>query len=151
RIQQARERLTEIVKMETLAVDPEAMVGARSTGVIVLCATGHAAAANRKGAALRLANRIVKRVAEVIHDMTVTVGVGRDFSSFDQVAESFRQAELAAQLGTVQWNGNRAIHYDDLGVHRILFAMCDHEEMITPALQRLLEYDKRHKSNYVGT
>jgi len=146
----ARERLAEIARLAVMAVDPSAVVGQRSAGLVVLCNTTADAPA-RKLAALRLADRIVQRVAESIPDMTVTVGIGRDFPSFEHVAESFRQAELAGRLGASLWGGNRAIHYDDLGVHRLLFAMREQEEMITPALARLLAHDTQHKTEYVRT
>jgi purine catabolism regulator len=149
-LQRARERLAEIARLAVMAVDPAAVVGQRGAGLVVLCNTTASAPA-RKAAALRLAERIVRRVAESIPDMTVTVGIGRDFPSFEHVAESFRQAELAVRLGASLWGGNRAIHYDDLGVHRLLFAMREQDEMITPALARLLHHDAQHKTEYVRT
>jgi sugar diacid utilization regulator len=149
-VQRARERLAEIARLAVMAVDPAAVVGQRSAGLVVLCNTTASAPA-RKAAVLRLAGRIVQRVAESIPDMTVTVGIGRDFPSFEHVAESFRQAELAVRLGASLWGGNRAIHYDDLGVHRLLFAMREQDEMITPALARLLAHDTQHKTEYVRT
>ncbi len=154
RLQRVRERLTEVVRLETLAIDPLAVIGPRSTGVIVLLATArttHADEATRKAALLRLADRIVKRAAAHIPDMSVTVGVGRDFPSFEHIPDAFRQAELAARLGATLWGGNRAVHYADLGVHRVLFALQEHEEMIPPALQRLLDHDARHHTDYVRT
>ncbi|MGH2347381.1 MAG: PucR family transcriptional regulator [Chloroflexota bacterium] len=149
-LQRARERLAEIARLAVMAVDPTAVVGQRSEGLVVLCNSTSSVPA-RKAAALRLADRIVQRVAESIPDMTVTVGIGRDFPSFEHVAESFRQAELAARLGASLWGGNRAIHYDDLGIHRLLFAMREQEEMITPALGRLVAHDTQHKTEYVRT
>jgi DNA-binding PucR family transcriptional regulator len=38
-----------------------------------------------------------------------------------------------------------------LGVHRLLFAMREQDEMITPALARLLNHDAQHKTEYVRT
>lgn len=151
RLQRVRERLNEIVRLETLAVDPDAIVGPRITGVIVLFAASYAEADQRKAAALRLADTIVHRVAALIPDMTVSVGVGREFTTFEHTAESVRQAELAARLGASLWGGNRGTHYSDLGIHRALFALQEHEEMITPALQRVIEHDKQHDTNYVQT
>jgi DNA-binding PucR family transcriptional regulator len=158
RLQRVRERLAEIVRLETLAVDPEAVIGPRQSGVIVLFAAGEQAAGRsqadedaRKAAALRLAGNIVKRVASLIPELTVTVGVGRAFSSFLEIAESVREAELAARLGTSLWGGNRAVHYSDLGIHRTLFLLQEHEEMITPALQRILDHDARYHSDYTRT
>lgn len=151
RLQRVRERLTEVVRLETLAIDPDAVIGPRSSGVIVLLATNEADDAARKGSVMRLGERIVKRVAALIPGMTVTLGVGRDYASFAELPDSFRQAELAAQLGVALWGGNRAVHYSDLGVHRVLFALREQDEMITPALQRLIDHDARHHSDYVST
>jgi DNA-binding PucR family transcriptional regulator len=146
-----RERLTELVRLEALAVDADAIVGPRSTGVIVLLAPAYADPERRAAAASRLAEAIVQRVASLIPEMTVTVGVGREFTAFEHAAESVRQAELAARLGASLWGGNRATSYSDLGIHRALFALQEHEEMITPALQRVIEHDERHGSDYVQT
>lgn len=146
-----RERLTEIVRLEALAVDAEAIVGPRSTGVIALVSPNYADPERRAAAAARFAEAIVQRVPALVPDMTVTVGVGREFSAFEHTAESVRQAELAARLGASLWGGNRATRYSDLGIHRALFALQEHEEMITPALQRVIEHDEHHGSDYVQT
>jgi len=155
RLQRVRERLTELVRLEALAVDPAAVIGPRATGVIVLLGTGpHTSPGDEgacKAAVLRLAERIVKRIDATIPTVSVTVGVGRDYASIAGIPDAFRQAELAARLGAALWGGNRAVHYGDLGVHRVLFAMQEHEEMITPALQRLIDHDARHHTDYVGT
>ncbi len=155
RLQRVRERLTELVRLEALAVDPAAVIGPRATGVIVLLGMGPQASPGDEGACkaavLRLAERIVKRIDATIPNVSVTVGVGRDYASIAGIPDAFRQAELAARLGAALWGGNRAVHYGDLGVHRVLFAMQEHEEMITPALQRLIDHDARHHTDYVGT
>ena len=155
RLQRVRERLTELVRLEALAVDPAAVIGPRATGVIVLLGTGPRTSPGDEGAGkaavLRLAERIVKRIDATIPNVSVTVGVGRDYASIAGIPDAFRQAELAARLGAALWGGNRAVHYGDLGVHRVLFAMQEHEEMITPALQRLIDHDARHHTDYVGT
>jgi len=150
-LQRARERLTELVRLETLSVDAEAVIGPRSTGAIVLFNTDDAADETRKVTALRLATRIAERFNDVIPDLTVTVGVGPYVPSFEQIAETVSQAELAAHLGLTLWGGNRAVHYSDLGIHRALFTLRQHEEMITPGLKHLLEYDRIHGSDFLHT
>jgi sugar diacid utilization regulator len=149
-LQRTRERLLELVRLEVLSVDPDAVLGLRSSGVIVLF-TAAADAASRRAIAMRLAERIVHRVAAFLAGLTVTVGVGRDFPSFEHMAESFRQAEVAAQLGSSLWGGNRSLHYDDLGVYRVLHTLQEHEGMITPALQQIIDHDRHHHTDYVRT
>jgi purine catabolism regulator len=127
------------------------VIGPRSTGVIVLCATGHAEEGRRKAAVMRLAERIVKRVATLAPEVSVTVGVGRDTARVEDLPESFRQAELAAHLGGSLWGGNRATHHADLGVYRVLHTLREHGEMIAPPLQRLIDHDHAHHTEYVRT
>jgi len=141
----------ELVKLEVQAIDPEALVGMRSSSLVVLLDVGREAGAERKSAAIRLAESIVRRVAAFLQDTRVTVGVGQDFPSFEHLAESFRQAELAAELGQTLWGGNRAVHYDDLGIHRVLFALRKHEGMVPAALQRIIDHDEEHGTEYVLT
>lgn len=141
----------ELVKLEVLAVDPDAVVGMRSSSVVILLDAGKESAAERKATAMRLAESIVRRTAAFLHDIRVTVGVGGDFPSFERMAESFRQAELAAELGQTLWGGNRALHYDDLGIHRVLFALREHEGMVPAALQRIIGHDEEHGTEYVLT
>jgi purine catabolism regulator len=90
-------------------------------------------------------------VAAFLGGLTVTVGLGRDFPSFEHMGESFRQAELAVELGQTLWGGNRAIHYDDLGVHRVLFSVREQEGMMPPGLKRMIDYDAEHGTDYVRT
>jgi sugar diacid utilization regulator len=146
-----QERLLELVKLEVLAIDPQALVGIRSSSVIILLDVGGESGSERKATAMQLAESIVRRTAAFMHDTRVTVGVGRDFPTFEHMAESFRQAELAAELGQTLWGGNRAVHYDDLGIHRVLFALREHEGMVPPALQRIIEHDTEHGTEYVRT
>jgi hypothetical protein len=146
-----QERLMELVKLEVLAIDPDAVVGMRSSSVVVLLDVGRETGSERKSAAIRLGESIVRRAAAFLQDIRVTVGVGRDFPSFEHMGESFRQAELAAELGQTLWGGNRALHYDDLGIHRVLFALREHEGMVPPALQRIIDHDSEHGTEYVLT
>ncbi|HCG02565.1 MAG TPA: hypothetical protein DEV93_18730 [Chloroflexi bacterium] len=150
-LRREQERLLELVNLEVLAIDPEAVVGMRSSSIVILLDADRHQDADCKATAMRLAESIVRRAAAFLRDTRVTVGVGRDFPSFEHMAESFRQAELAAELGQSLWGGNRAVHYDDLGIHRVLFSLRQHEEIMTPALQRIVAHDEEHGTDYVRT
>ena len=100
RLHRTQEKLIELVRLDVLAIDPGALIGMRSSSVIVLLDAHEESTAGRKAIAVRLADSIVKRVAAYLPEMHVTVGIGRDFPSLEHMAESFRQAELAAELGS---------------------------------------------------
>lgn len=150
-LQRARERLTELIRLEILAIDPEAVIGPRSSGAIVLFSVPSADEDAGKSVTLRLAGRIVQRFHEANAELTVTVGIGTITSSFERIEESVRLAEMAAHLGARLWGGNRAVHFSDLGIHRALFALQGHDEMITPALQRIIDYDAAHDAALLET
>jgi sugar diacid utilization regulator len=150
-LRREQERLVELVRLDVLAVDPQAIVGMRSSSVVVLLDVGRDAGPDRKTAVVQLAESIVRRSVAFLHDTRVTVGVGRDFPSFEHLAESIRQAELAAEFGQTLWGGNRVLHYDDLGIHRVLFALRELEGMVPPALQRIVRHDEEHGTDYART
>jgi DNA-binding PucR family transcriptional regulator len=43
------------------------------------------------------------------------------------------------------------VHYDDLGIHRVLYSLREHEGMMTPALQKIMAHDEEHGTDYVRT
>jgi PucR C-terminal helix-turn-helix domain/GGDEF-like domain len=151
RFRRVHDRLLAVIKLDALGVDSEAVIGMRSSSVVVLLNVGDHADIDAKTTVLRVAESIVKRTTAFLPELSVTVGVGREFPSLEGLAESFRQAKLAAELGQSLWGGNRAVHYDDLGIHRVLSSLSEHEGMITPALQRIVDYDRDHATEYLST
>jgi DNA-binding PucR family transcriptional regulator len=146
-----RERLTELTRLEGLTEDPEALIASQGDAVIVLFDPGKTDAASRKAAALALARRILTRVPERLSGLTVTIGIGRDFPTVDQLPESYRQAMTAALLGSRRLGGNLVLHFDDLGIHRILHVLEQSEEPLPDGLTRLIAYDQRRKSSLLQT
>jgi sugar diacid utilization regulator len=142
-------RLTRLVRLEAFTVDPDAVVGSRGGRVVVL---GRVAEGDEgKAVSVRFGECVLRRVWEAITGMTVTVGIGRTVPTFEQLAESFLQAERAARLGSSLWGGNQVVHYDDLGVYRVLAAAEADDDVIGPALQRIIDYDARHGTEFVPT
>jgi sugar diacid utilization regulator len=147
----SRKRLEEIVRLEAAAVDSDMLFATHETSMVVLVNLDSFNASDRPGVCLDLATRIIHRVPAFLSGVTVSVGIGRQVQSFDQVAESFRQAQLAAQLATSVLGGSRAIHYDNLGVYRLLYAIKAQEHVVPEALQRVADYDLKHNTEYVAT
>lgn len=146
-----QDRLLDLVKLEVHGFDHNAVIGMRSSSIVILAALGSGEPADRKRNALRLASSIIKKTAAFLTEVTLTIGVGRESPSLEYLTESFHQADVAVQLGQSLWGGNRVVHYDELGIHRVLFALREDEGMITPALRRVLEYDRMHNTDYVIT
>ena len=146
-----RERLTELIRLEALAVDPDAFVASQRDGALILLDPGAQDLASRKGGALALGESIVKRIGDQDMGSTVTVGVGRDFPSLDGLTESYRQAVTAASVGSSRLGGSQALHFDELGIHRILHVLQTHDNQPPDALAALVDYDRRHNTDLVKT
>jgi sugar diacid utilization regulator len=146
-----RERLTELVRLESLAVDPDALVASLREGALVVFHAAGDDSRARRDSAVALARNIAKRV--VGHDIgtTVTTGVGREFPSIDGLGESYRQAMTAASVGSTRLGGSTTLHFDELGIHRILHVLHQHDDQVPDALAALIEYDSRKNTELVKT
>jgi sugar diacid utilization regulator len=146
-----RERLTELVRLESMAVDPDALVASQRDGALVVFDASGADPEARRESALALARNIAKRVDGQAIGITVTTGVGREFPSVDGLGESYRQAMTAASVGSTRLGGNTTLHFDELGIHRILHVLHQHDDQVPDALAALIEYDNRKNTDLVKT
>jgi purine catabolism regulator len=102
----------------------------------------------------RVAERLRQRVLARSDSAPISVGVSPTFSLLGAAPTAFHQAEQALTIAQRLFGGNRAIHFDRLGVYRLLFPLRDRPELqqfYDEMLRALNEYDQRHGSNLVGT
>ncbi|MDI3339242.1 MAG: helix-turn-helix domain-containing protein, partial [Sphaerobacter sp.] len=86
-------------------------------------------------------------MAAWLPELTVSVGVGRTVPDIQQIPDSHREAERALQVVRRFGGRDRTVHYDDLGVARLLYHVEDPGELIAFArhcLGPVLAYDARH-------
>jgi purine catabolism regulator len=148
---QSRKRIAEIVRLEAAAIDPDSVFAAHHTEMVVLLKLGGRNDTECRECAMGLAERIVGRVPAFLPGVTVSVGVGRHVIGFDHVTDSFRQAQLAAHLAASALGANRAVHYDDLGIYRLLHSIRQQEHIVPDPLRRLMDHDLNHRTQYVQT
>ncbi|TDF98127.1 PucR family transcriptional regulator [Paenibacillus piri] len=96
---------------------------------------------------------VCRHLTDVYEDMTFTAGIGRSHPGFDGIHSGYTEAVQAIRLGkpaAVQG----CIHFEDLGVYRILTPFPDKavlEQLYAETVGRLADYDAVHHSNLVMT
>ncbi len=90
---------------------------------------------------------------ENIHNK-ITVGVGRTYGSYRELHKSYREANRAIQKLQLCSDGDRLLHFDDLGIYRILS-----NEVIQPELYQffmetlgpIVQYDREKDAELLQT
>ncbi len=101
--------------------------------------------------ALRSAERVVAaaraRCAQMLPDLTISVGVGKVYPSLDQIRTSHAEAERSLRVIRRLGGCDKTLIYSDLGVMRLLFQVENASELLDFAMGRLrpvLVYDETH-------
>lgn len=118
------------------------------SGMVVLAPMeGDIDAARAKQTAVHIAQSIKNAVNDGITPMTVSVGIGRFYPDVFDLARAYREARECLSLGRAVFGDNSVIHFDDLGIYRVLSHANDPGELeafIAEQIGRLVEYDRLH-------
>lgn len=82
------------------------------------------------------------------------IGIGRCYDGLGGIHNGYIEARKSLQLGQNIWPMKRNIHFDDLGVYRILGSFPDRQELLAiynETIGKLVEYDQANKSNLLDT
>jgi len=107
-----------------------------------------------KKSTMRFCNEVMEYARlEMIQD-NLSIGVGRNYKDVYKLSASMREANRAVENLQLNNNASEPIHYDDLGIYRIL----SYEELQPELLQfyketlePLVKYDKEKDSDLVET
>lgn len=95
---------------------------------------------------------MVRRTKRRMPDIKVYTGVGSRVMDISQLTISYQRAKAAAERAVTV--GSDRINFDDMGLYRVLYSVKDSlllHEMMKEPLEPILEYDKKHNSNYLET
>ena len=101
-----------------------------------------------------LANDLLETLRTARGLTAVSVAIGRSHSGIEGVKKSYREAEQALTLSRRIFGDGRAVSFDDLGLHRMLFSLRDHPEVRVfhnDQLGPLIEYDAKHNAGLIKT
>ncbi len=99
------------------------------------------------------AKDILQYVNYEMKDLTVSIGIGRLYNEAADLWKGYHEAIKAAKNNRVG-NKNKSIHYDDLGIYRVLCSDEMEDELTQfykETLAPLVEYDREKDSELVKT
>jgi purine catabolism regulator len=150
-VESRRMRAADIVRTEVMRVAAGALVreqqGAFDVAIPQATPPDHAAS-------LALAERVREQLERVLVGATVTVGVGRSHPGVRGLARAYREAEQALAVARALLGGGQTIHFEGLGVQRLLFQLRDNPELASfyeDMLGRLQAHDERQGAELVST
>lgn len=86
-------------------------------------------------------------------NVNISMGIGRCYNETARICKSYKEANRAVEYSKDKMN-SKPIHYDDLGIYRILsydYLKPELQEFYKESLEPLVEYDKRKGTNLVET
>ncbi|OLN29147.1 PucR family transcriptional regulator [Desulfosporosinus metallidurans] len=102
---------------------------------------------------LQIAEEIKASINKSFGQLTVSVGIGSDFSSVINLSKSFHQAQLALEIGRKIRGYDNIFDFQELGIYSFLsqFGKEQLRETCLFKLERLLEYDRTNKGDLLKT
>lgn len=97
---------------------------------------------------------IIDRIKDDFPTITFTCGIGRFYKGLRGIQLSYKNALQSIQLGREVWGENNVIHFEDLGIYRLLcpFKNVDElKDLYQETVGKLVEYDKIHNGNLTKT
>jgi len=125
----------------------EARCHGRGEGLVVLYPV--AASADLR----RLGREVVRKLSSRLQG-TVSVGIGRSYSSPEGIRLSFQESERALALGVRLFGEGSATFFGDLGVYRLLISLApggELEAFCQDYLGRLAVYDRKRGGALIAT
>jgi purine catabolism regulator len=101
-----------------------------------------------------IAEQILKQLKLSFDDSCFTIGMGRFHKGIRGIQSAYREATNAAQLGKAVWGKDKCIHFDDLGIYRILGQFHDRKELeslYAESVGKLVDFDRNNQSRLLET
>ena len=93
---------------------------------------------------------MIQRTRRRMPELQLYVGAGSKVTDIVNLKVAYQRAKAAINMA--QHTDSTMIRFDEMGIYRLLYSVTDKavlQEMSSQPLRPLLEYDKKHDSNYV--
>lgn len=107
-----------------------------------------------KSDSLQYAGQLQAQVEQIFPEVTFTIGIGRFHQGIEGISIGYKEALRAISLGKQAYGNQQRIHFDDLGLFRILMQCEDRDELSKvhdETIGLLRRYDEQNNINLVGT
>lgn len=143
----------QILRSAGVALGGNCVVGEKGKGVVVLVPAGVDLSAIR-GEALRAARQIEAVLSKSLRGISFWIGLGRFHPTLKGLSTSYQEALKALGIGRTLSGGTRVIHFDDLGVYRLLHLVRGEQELFSffeETIGPLVRYDNEKNTSLVKT
>lgn len=159
--EQAVEKLKrEVLNAATWAVrsySRNSLISLKSDNVIVfLTPPEDRPDADTRADAVRLAEEIKNSFSARFPDTTISVGLGRFYSSPEHMIDTLGEARTALSIGRTLGRTDSITMFDDVGTYKLLLRAYEQEPeelklLYSESVAPLVAYDRQHKSDLVAT
>jgi purine catabolism regulator len=154
-IQDFKRNLVEKVKISVRKMEKLSIVTLWSDKIVILFPVN---AVQTKGSLkehfLSVANQLQKTMYSHITDVTFTIGIGRFYPGLKGIHQGFNDAVQSIKIGKKSSGRNSIIHFDLLGIYRIL-GQFDNQTELKSIYQETIgileDHDINHRANLTDT
>jgi len=101
-----------------------------------------------------IASNIQQEVALNFNGVKINIGIGRYYESIENLPKSYKEALEALNLGKKIVGSGKVIHFNDLGIYKLLLDVSDKNQLKDFALnylQPLIKQDEQHGTELIAT
>jgi PucR family transcriptional regulator, purine catabolism regulatory protein len=109
---------------------------------------------SHKNSIMDLAESACRQLSQEFEELLFTVGVGRYYQGLEGIHQGYKEAVKAIQLGKPISGTTGCVHYEDLGIYRVLGQVSDWkemEELYSETIGKLAEYDWSNNASLTAT
>jgi len=150
-LESRRMQAADIVRTELLRLVPDALLREQQGTLAVALPRP---SFPERSDTIELAEQLRRQVDGLLARSLVTIGVGRSHPGVGGLARAYREADQALAIARTLLGPGRTVHFDDLGVQRLLFQLRDNPELASfydDLLGRLQAHDERQGAELVNT
>lgn len=106
-----------------------------------------------KNQLFELGKEILVKLSNKYPSIKINIGIGR-FYNIEHLNISYLEAKKSIELQKITNDNNNIIHFDDLGIYRLLSDLSCKEELLEfhqDTVGKLIDYDKKYNTNYFMT
>lgn len=107
-----------------------------------------------KSSTMDLAESAYRQLSQEFEELQFTIGIGRFYQGLEGIHEGYKEAVKAIQLGKPISGATGCVHYEDLGIYRVLGQVSDWkemEELYSETIGKLVEYDWSNNATLADT
>lgn len=156
-IQEFKNLFLDTVKITIRKVDSKAIVTDKNDRAVVLISipTGYKKSLNSLYLyTKKIASNIQQEVTLNLNGMKINLGIGRYYESIENLPKSYKEALEALNLGKKIVGSGKVIHFNDLGIYKLLLDVSDENQLKDFALnhlQPLIKQDEQHGTELMAT